>query len=52
MDKEYAGIGGIPDFTRAAAELAFDKDNDIQKNGLVCIHHVKIYVFYCRSRYL
>ncbi|EDV29026.1 uncharacterized protein TRIADDRAFT_63196 [Trichoplax adhaerens] len=34
MDKEYAGIAGIPDFTSAAAELAFDADNDIQRNGL------------------
>lgn len=35
MDKEYAGIAGIPNFTKAAAELAFDKGNDIQANELV-----------------
>lgn len=35
MDKEYAGITGIPEFTKAAAELAFGADNQILKDGLV-----------------
>ena len=35
LDKEYAGITGIPEFNKAAAELAFGSDSPIIKNGLV-----------------
>ena len=35
MDKEYAGITGVAEFTKAAAELAFGADNPILKDGLV-----------------
>ena len=35
MDKEYAGITGVPDFTKAAAELAFGPDSAPIKDGLV-----------------
>eukprot|EP00745_Piridium_sociabile_P041352 TRINITY_DN81614_c0_g1_i1.p1 TRINITY_DN81614_c0_g1~~TRINITY_DN81614_c0_g1_i1.p1 ORF type:complete len:431 (-),score=107.33 TRINITY_DN81614_c0_g1_i1:368-1660(-) len=36
LDKEYAGITGVPDFTKAAAELAFGADSPVLKNGLNC----------------
>ena len=35
MDKEYAGITGVPEFTAAAAELAFGADSPVIKEGLV-----------------
>ena len=38
MDKEYAGITGVPEFTKAAAELAFGADNQILKDSLVGWH--------------
>ncbi|UYV70829.1 GOT2 [Cordylochernes scorpioides] len=34
MDKEYTTIAGIPEFCKAAAELAFDKDSTTIKEGL------------------
>ncbi|KAM7436352.1 Aspartate aminotransferase [Porites harrisoni] len=34
LDKEYAPIHGLPEFTGAAAKLAFGEDNDIIKNSL------------------
>ncbi|KAK7498148.1 hypothetical protein BaRGS_00010736 [Batillaria attramentaria] len=34
MDKEYAGITGVPEFTKAAAELAFGADSPALKNKL------------------
>lgn len=37
LDKEYAPIHGLPEFTGAAAKLAFGEDSDIIKNGLVSI---------------
>jgi hypothetical protein len=27
LDKEYAGITGLPDFTKAAGELAYGEDS-------------------------
>ncbi|KAL8590269.1 Aspartate aminotransferase, mitochondrial [Nucella lapillus] len=36
LDKEYAGITGVPEFTKAAAELAFGADSPVLKNGLNC----------------
>ncbi len=35
MDKEYAGIVGIPDFCSAAARLAFQEDSVVIKDQLV-----------------
>ncbi len=35
LDHEYAGISGVPDFTKAAAELAFGAGSPVTKNGLV-----------------
>lgn len=34
LDKEYAGIAGIPEFTKAAAELAFGADSPVTTGGL------------------
>jgi len=34
LDKEYAGIAGIPDFCKAAAELAFGPNSPVTKNSL------------------
>ena len=35
LDKEYAPIAGIPEFTKASANLAFGDDNEFVKNSLV-----------------
>lgn len=32
MDKEYAGIAGLPDFTDAAAKLAFGDNSEVLKS--------------------
>lgn len=37
LDKEYAGIAGIAEFTKGSANLAFGPDNEIVNNGLVCV---------------
>lgn len=37
LDKEYAGITGVPDFTKAAATLAYGADSAAIKEGRVCI---------------
>lgn len=37
LNKEYIGISGIPDFTRASARLALGKENEQISNGLVSI---------------
>jgi len=37
LDKEYAGITGVPDFTKAAAALAYGGDSIALKEGRVCI---------------
>ncbi|TKA32892.1 Aspartate aminotransferase, mitochondrial [Salinomyces thailandicus] len=37
LDKEYAGITGVPDFTKAAALLAYGPDSTPLKEGRVCI---------------
>ena len=37
LDKEYAPIAGIPEFTKASANLAFGDNNEIVKNSLVCL---------------
>ena len=34
LDKEYGPIGGTPEFTQAAARLAFGSDNSVIKNRL------------------
>ncbi|XP_057291015.1 aspartate aminotransferase, mitochondrial-like [Hydractinia symbiolongicarpus] len=36
LDKEYAGIAGIAEFTKESANLAFGPDNEIVNNGLNC----------------
>lgn len=33
MDKEYAGIAGVPEFCQAAATLAFGEDGSVIKEG-------------------
>lgn len=33
MDKEYAGIGGLPDFCKLSAQLAFGDDSSVIKEG-------------------
>ena len=38
LDKEYAPIAGVPEFTKASANLAFGDDNEVVKNGLVSLH--------------
>ena len=35
MDKEYAGITGIPEFNRLAAELAYGSGSKQLKEGLI-----------------
>ena len=35
MDKEYAGITGVPSFTKAAALLAYGSDSKALKDGQV-----------------
>lgn len=37
LDKEYAGITGVPDFTKAAAVLAYGQDSAALKEGRVAI---------------
>lgn len=37
LDKEYAGITGVPDFTKAAATLAYGKDSAALNEGRVAI---------------
>ena len=37
MDKEYAGIIGIPEFTKGAANLALGENNSYVANGLVSV---------------
>ncbi|XP_064610274.1 aspartate aminotransferase, mitochondrial-like [Liolophura sinensis] len=34
LDKEYAGIGGLPDFCKASAQLAFGEDSSVVTKGL------------------
>lgn len=36
LDKEYAGIAGITEFTKGSANLAFGPNNEIVNNGLNC----------------
>jgi aspartate aminotransferase len=36
LDKEYAGITGLADFTKNAAVLAYGKDSKPVKEGRVC----------------
>ena len=35
MDKEYAGIIGVPDFFNASIKLALGEDSPALKDGLV-----------------
>ena len=37
LDKEYAGIIGLPDFCKLSAQLALGEDSEVIKQGLVCI---------------
>ncbi|EOD44155.1 Aspartate aminotransferase, mitochondrial [Neofusicoccum parvum] len=37
LDKEYAGITGVPDFTTAAAKLAYGADSPAIKDGRIAI---------------
>ena len=37
LDKEYAGITGVPDFTKAAAQLAYGQDSAPFKEGRIAI---------------
>ncbi|KAF2860879.1 mitochondrial aspartate aminotransferas-like protein [Piedraia hortae CBS 480.64] len=37
LDKEYAGITGVPDFTKAAAVLAYGSDSAALKEGRIAI---------------
>ncbi|KAL7752866.1 aspartate transaminase aat1 [Sorochytrium milnesiophthora] len=37
MDKEYLGITGLPDFTRAAAQLAYGKDASVLSDKRVAV---------------
>lgn len=37
LDKEYAGITGVPDFTTAAAKLAYGADSQAIKDGRIAI---------------
>ncbi|KAI6812386.1 Aspartate aminotransferase [Hortaea werneckii] len=37
LDKEYAGITGVPDFTKAAALLAYGPDSAPLKENRICI---------------
>ena len=37
LDKEYAPIAGLPEFTKASANLAFGDGNEFVKNGLVSL---------------
>lgn len=35
LDKEYAGITGVPAFTKAAGELAYGEDSSVIKDNRV-----------------
>lgn len=37
MDKEYAGITGVPSFTKAAGALAYGDDSAAIKENRVCL---------------
>ena len=47
MDKEYAGITGVVDFTTASAKLALGENNPVISEGAVRItsdHYFKNYL--------
>ena len=35
LDKEYAGIAGVPEFLKGSANLAFGEGSEVVANGLV-----------------
>jgi aspartate aminotransferase len=37
MDKEYAGISGVPEFTRASAQLAYGQDSPVLRDSRAAI---------------
>lgn len=37
LDKEYAGITGVPAFTKVAGELAYGEDSPVIKDNRVCL---------------
>ena len=45
LDKEYAGITGLPDFTKSAGELAYGENSALIKDKRVCIVYSTIMSF-------
>ena len=43
MDKEYAGITGVADFTKASAKLALGENSALISEGAVRIIILKLY---------
>lgn len=48
MDHEYAGIIGVPEFCKKAAELAFGEDSEVIKEGRVNNFQSTKQVRYCQ----
>lgn len=44
LDKEYLGITGLPAFTKAAAELAFDASNPLLSESRVWLFSLNFIV--------
>lgn len=45
LDKEYAGITGVPAFTKAAGELAYGEDSSVIKDNRV--NEIFFYMILC-----
>ena len=46
LDKEYAGIIGVPDFNSAAIKLALGEDSQVIKDKLVSEKYLEISLAY------
>ena len=51
LDKEYAPIAGLAEFTKASAKLAFGDDSEILKNSLVRFIFVLNYLILLFSKF-
>lgn len=47
MDKEYAGITGVADFTKASAKLALGENSALISEGAVRFFFKFFFSFYC-----
>ena len=52
LDKEYLGITGLPAFTKAAAELAFDASNPMLSESRVCMTFFSINILVAKHVFI